>query len=228
MDTTTRTNAENYLATKWSGVVADTNAPPLPTPYVATQVFISGQIYPEYRIPALVTTTNGTVIAVADGRQGNGDIPNPIDCVCRRSFDNGDTWNPLQVIADYGSNQNTNDVDTYPAYGITNPIPRRCAGDSSLLVDRTNGRVWVLYDNGAPNGSGRAIKLEMRYSDDDGATWSPRIDVEALNPNLRPSLSAGVFDRSRQWHSTRQRHKRRAADFPDLRLWQPLLRADLQ
>jgi len=194
LDAATRASVEGYLSNKWAGVVADTNAPPL-VPYVYTPVFVSGAGYPEYRIPAMVTTTNGTVIAAADGRQGNGDIPNPIDCVCKRSFDNGNTWGPLQVIADYGSNQSSNDVDTYPAYGLTNPIARRCAGDSALLLDRTNGRVWVLYDNGAPttnqfNKATRAIKLEMRYSDDNGTTWSSRLDLEALNPALRPALAA--------------------------------------
>ncbi|HEY4416499.1 MAG TPA: sialidase family protein [Verrucomicrobiae bacterium] len=195
LDDATRANVENYLADKWSGVVADPNAPPAPTPYVATPLFVSGTGYPEYRIPALVTAADGTVIAIADGRQGNGDIPNPIDCVCRRSFDNGNTWQPLQVIADYGSNQNSNDVDTYSAYGITNAIPRRCAGDASLLLDHANSRVWLLYDNGAPttnrfNGATRAIKLELRYSDDNGATWSSRIDVESNNPALRPAITA--------------------------------------
>jgi sialidase-1 len=192
LDDGTRTNVENYLSTKWSGVVADSNAPALFV-YTYTPLFVSGTGYPEYRIPAMVTSANGTVIAIADGRQGNGDIPNPLDCVCRRSFDNGYTWAPMQVIADYGSSTDASDVDTYPAYGITNPIPRRCAGDSALLLDRTNGRVWLLYDNGAPAAGqffNRAIKLEMRYSDDHGATWSPRLDIEALNPNLRPAKTS--------------------------------------
>jgi hypothetical protein len=35
-------------------------------------------------------------------------------------------------------------TDTYPAYGLTNPIPHHCAGDAALLLDRTNGRVWLL------------------------------------------------------------------------------------
>jgi sialidase-1 len=88
----------------------------------------------------MVTTANGTVIAVADGRTG-GDIPAPLDCVCRRSLDNGVTWQPLQVIAAYATDGGT---DTYPAYGLTNPIPHHCAGDAALLLDRTNGRVWLL------------------------------------------------------------------------------------
>ena len=187
LDDATRTNVENYLSAKWSGVVADPNPPAPPAPYDYTPVFVSGTGYPEYRIPALVTTANGTVIAVADGRTSNGDIPNPLDCVCRRSFDNGRTWQPLQIIAAYSTDGGT---DTYPAYGITNPIPHRCAGDSALLLDRSNGRVWVLYDNGTTNGGGRAIKLEMRYSDDLGATWSAAVDIESLNPNLRPAKAA--------------------------------------
>lgn len=89
------------------------------------------------------------------------------------------------MVTDYGSA--VGDVDTYPFYGLTN-ITRAASGDAALLVDRTNGRIWTLYDNGASAPGqfvNRAIKLEMKYSDDDGATWSPRIDVEAQNPGLR-------------------------------------------
>jgi sialidase-1 len=165
-------------------------APNAPPPE-RVAVFVNGQNgYACYRIPAMVTTTNGTVIAIADGRISScGDIPNPLDLVARRSFDSGCTWGPLQLIVAYGSDTSTNDLDTYPHYGITNPIQRVAAGDASLLVDRANGRVWTLYDNGAyvagmPNN--RTIKLEMRYSDDDGTSWSSGIDIEALNPGLRP------------------------------------------
>jgi sialidase-1 len=61
-----------------------------------------------------------------------------------------------------------------------------------LLLDRSNNRIWTLYDNGAYVAGqeyNRVIKLEMRHSDDDGATWSPALDIEALNPGLRPSGS---------------------------------------
>jgi sialidase-1 len=192
LDAATRAGVEAYLSNKWAGVVADTNAPASPPERLP--VFVNGQNgYACYRIPALVTTTNGTVIAVADGRISDcGDIPNPLDLVARRSFDNGRTWGPLQVIATYGSDTSTNDVDIYPYYGVTNPVQRVAAGDAALLVDRTNGRVWTLYDNGAyaaGQAYNRVIKLEMRYSDDDGATWSAALDIEALSPGLRPAGS---------------------------------------
>lgn len=185
LDSGERGGIENYLTQKWSGAAPDPDAPP-PLLLDKLPVFESGKDgYACYRIPAMVTTSRGTVIAVADGRiSGCGDIPNPLDLVARRSYDNGQTWTPLQVIADYGSDPH--DTDVYPAYGITNPIPRVAAGDSAVLLDRTNGRVWVLYDNGGVS-NGRKIKLEMRYSDDDGTNWSPALDLEALNPGLRPT-----------------------------------------
>ena len=188
LDSVSRSNVEAYLSAKWVGV---TNDPAAPQPPVGlppfTMVFQAGvDGYTCFRIPAIVTTTNGTVIAMTDGRIGGcGDIPTPLDLVIKRSFDNGNTWGPLQVVTDYGSA--IGDVDTYPFYGLTN-ISRVSSGDAALLVDRTNGRIWTLYDNGGISGS-RKIKLEMKYSDDDGVTWSPRIDVEAENPGIRTSTT---------------------------------------
>lgn len=180
-----RAEVEAYLAARWTGVVEDPDAPPRPgSDFV--RVFTGGvDGYACFRIPALLTTVRGTVIAVADGRIGGcGDIPTPMDLVGRRSFDNGQTWGPVQVIAGYGSDPA--DVDSYPFYNLTN-ISRVAAGDAALLLDRITGRVWVLYDNGGVKNGARKIKLELRHSDDDGATWSDAIDVEARNPGLRPA-----------------------------------------
>jgi len=178
-----RSNALAYLQATWasSEVLTNPPAPDLPPFLPVFQGGVDG--YTCFRIPALITTPNGTLIAMADGRIGScGDIPTPLDLVIKRSFDNGRTWGPLQVVTGYGSD--SGDVDTYPFYGLTN-IARVSSGDAALLVDHTNGRIWTLYDNGGVSG-GRKIKLEMKYSDDDGATWSPRRDVEALNPGIRP------------------------------------------
>ena len=80
LDDTTRSNLECYLASKWTGLVADTNAPPPPVNQFV-RVFSAGvDGYTCFRIPAIVTTTHGTVIAMADGRIGScGDIPTPLD-----------------------------------------------------------------------------------------------------------------------------------------------------
>ncbi len=144
----------------------------------------------EYRIPAMVVSNKGTVIVSCDGRFSNADVPGRIDNVIRRSTDNGATWGPVIVTANYGTD--TTDTDLYPIFNATTAQTRTSASDPALLVDRTNGRIWVFYDNGSTasyNGFGRTIKLEMRYSDDDGLTWSARKDIESENPALRPTAA---------------------------------------
>ncbi|HSU56221.1 MAG TPA: sialidase family protein, partial [Candidatus Dormibacteraeota bacterium] len=61
-------------------------------------VFVAGEDgYSCYRIPSLLTTKTGTLLAVADGRLTNcADIPNPLDLVLKRSLDHGKTWTGLQ------------------------------------------------------------------------------------------------------------------------------------
>lgn len=52
-----------------------------------------------YRIPAICTLPDGTLLAVNDRRKYNeGDLPQDIDIVCRRSTDNGRTWSEPQFI----------------------------------------------------------------------------------------------------------------------------------
>ncbi|GHD98694.1 sialidase family protein [Streptomyces alanosinicus] len=66
----------------------------------ASLPYVSGQGgYAAYRIPAVVTTRHGTVLAFAEGRrEGTGDTGD-IDVVLRRSADGGCTWGPLTVVA---------------------------------------------------------------------------------------------------------------------------------
>lgn len=84
-----------------------------------------------YRIPALVTTPKGTVIAACDQRVFNpNDAPNHINFVIRRSFDEGNTWGPLQTVLGYPA-----DNEDGPAFI-----------DSCLVCDQTSGRIIVLID----------------------------------------------------------------------------------
>jgi sialidase-1 len=136
-------------------------------------VFVAGNdgVF-QYRIPALVTSTKGTLIAACDARKDRGgDPPNNIDHVCRRSFDGGRTWRPLQVVADFPGTE--------------------AAGDPCLLVDRQTGTVWVFYAwcpegigtvASQPGLSGRTLRVYAMTSDDDGATWSKPRD---LNPMVK-------------------------------------------
>ena len=123
---------------------------------------------PVYRIPALAVTKSGTVIAVCDARADTGqDLPNDIDLVMRRSLDNGATWSAPQVIADFG---------------------KEGCGDSALLLDRTNGRLWCFFTHGPegvgvstsqPGVEGNTFQLCLIYSVDEGVTWTPPRNITA-------------------------------------------------
>jgi len=130
-------------------------------------VFVGGQDdVREYRIPGLVTTGKGTLIAVCDARVDRiGDAINNIDLAMKRSVDNGRTWGPLTTLADFPGQQ--------------------AAADPSILVDRTNGTVWVAYDHvldklqpaSARKRERREVALHLIYSRDDGQTWSKATDI---------------------------------------------------
>jgi sialidase-1 len=131
-------------------------------------VFVAGTDgYHTYRIPSLLVTSKGTVLAFCEGRKtGRGDAGN-IDVVLRRSFDGGNTWQPLQVVWDDGPNT---------------------AGNPCPVVDRTTGTIWLpltwnlgtdtesLIKKGA---SKRSREVWMTKSTDDGVTWSKPVDITA-------------------------------------------------
>src|SRR5262249_31475851 len=87
-------------------------------------VFTAGEGgYHSYRIPALVVTAKGTLLAFCEGRKkGRGDSGD-IDLLLRRSTDGGRTWGKAQVVWDDGDNT------------CGNPCP---------VVDGKTGTVWLL------------------------------------------------------------------------------------
>ena len=123
----------------------------------------------EYRIPALVTSNKGTVLAFCDARvTKRGDAPNNIDLVMKRSKDGGKTWGPLKVLMDVGE------------AAIAEP----CG-----LVDRQTGTIWIFSvyypegiggKNAAPGFSGPTLQYRASKSDDDGETWSEPIDITLM------------------------------------------------
>ena len=126
-----------------------------------------------YRIPGLVTTKAGTLIAVYDIRhRGGGDLPNDIDIGMSRSTNGGRTWEPMRAIMDMGRDPK------WRYDGI---------GDPAVLVDEQTGTIWVAatwsHGNRSWNGSGPGMTPEQTgqvmlvRSDDDGRTWSEPINI---------------------------------------------------
>lgn len=84
-----------------------------------------------YRIPSLVKTGKGTLIAGYDMRYDSSrDLQGNIDIGISRSTDGGNTWGDHRVVLDRGT------------WG---GLPEKFNGvsDAALLVDKTTGRVFV-------------------------------------------------------------------------------------
>jgi sialidase-1 len=132
-------------------------------------VFTSGKDgYHTFRIPAIVTASDGTLIAFAEGRKFNSHDPgfenNDIDLVVKRSTDNGKTWSELKVLDDPGE--------------------RWSACNPAAVLDRDTGRVWVFHCRTKPGRSSVTSRPGTddaqswtRFSTDSGATWSEPIDL---------------------------------------------------
>ncbi|GGL80533.1 neuramidase [Streptomyces fumigatiscleroticus] len=134
--------------------------------------------YACFRIPAIVRTTHGTLLAFAEGRVLNCGDAADIDIVVKRSTDGGRTWGPLEVVSEGAG-------DTHG-----NPAP---------MVDRGTGRILLAetYNTGRTDGNGCSVPCDrtphLQYSDDDGRTWSAPRDLsqEILPPQWNSWYATG-------------------------------------
>jgi sialidase-1 len=129
-------------------------------------VFAAGRGgYHTYRIPSLLVTKTGTLLAFAEGRKNGGGDSGDIDLRLKRSFDGGKTWAPAQVVWDDGANT------------CGNPCP---------VLDARTGTVWLLLTHNLGsdteerivNGTSRGARtVWLAKSTDDGASWSKPVDI---------------------------------------------------
>jgi sialidase-1 len=117
--------------------------------------------YHTYRIPALIATKKGTLLAFCEGRRNSAGDSGDIDVLLRRSFDGGKTWGAVQTIADMGA-------DTI---GNPTPVIERKSGAILLLLTRNPGAV-------AERQVGRRDRtVWITRSTDDGTTWTPPVEI---------------------------------------------------
>ena len=115
-----------------------------------------------YRIPAVITAKDGTIVAATDKRKYNeGDLPQDIDIVCNRSFDGGHTWTEPYTIA-LGTGYNHGFGDCALAW----------SNDDNGLIAVFVGGVGLW--NSTPSSPIRSYKS---YSYDNGATWTEPEDI---------------------------------------------------
>lgn len=137
----------------------------------------------EYRIPSLITTHKGTLIAACDARvKRKGDLPNNIDIAIRRSEDNGETWEAIKYAIKSGATEGS------------------C--DPSIIVDKETGTIWMfvlhgnegvgLWQSKAGIDESTTGHIYVIKSDDDGLTWSEPLNINSMvkNPEWLCALAA--------------------------------------
>jgi sialidase-1 len=135
-----------------------------------------------YRIPGIVVTKAGTILAYCEARKsGTGDWAE-IDVMLRRSTDGGSTWEEPRLIA------------TAPPNAGHNPAPvalklkesGKTTNNPVAIADPVSGTVHFLYC------VNYARCFYMR-SDDDGRTFSQPVGITAAFESFRPKYNWKVI-----------------------------------
>ena len=110
-------------------------------------VFVAGtEGYHTFRIPVLLVTRSGTLLAICEGRKTSQADHGDVDLVLKRSSDGGRTWGPLEHIYEEGGDRKVT---------IGNPCP---------VVDQETGVIWLPFTRDNDD-------VFVTSSDDDGQTW---------------------------------------------------------
>lgn len=113
-----------------------------------------GEGYHSFRIPVVVATKDGSLLAFCEARRNDRKDHGDIDLVMKRSADNGLTWSPLRMIHDGGGSE---------PITMGNPVP---------VVDSTTGHVHLVF---CRNNS----EVFHVSSTDNGGTWSEPAEITA-------------------------------------------------
>ena len=143
-----------------------------------TVVFHAGEHnVPSMRIPAIVLSKRGTLLAFCEARVGTD--RSRTDLVLKRSEDGGESWGPLQLVL-----KARKALDA-----IVNPCP---------VVDTSNGTTYcfstLFPDGDVPIREWEArkrfgvIRTIITKSTDDGITWSSPLDITEQITNVKTDI----------------------------------------
>lgn len=154
-------------------------------------VFTSGNDgHKSYRIPAIIRSPGGDILAFCEGRVDNAADFGDINIVMKRSTDSGRTWGKMDIIVDADSLQAGNPA---PVVDFTDPV-------------FPGGRIFLFYNTGN-NHEGEVRKgngvREVWYktSDDNGLTWSKAVNITKQVHRPHQTLFNPEYDFPEDWRS---------------------------
>jgi sialidase-1 len=140
-----------------------------------TDLFEAGRGgYALYRIPGIIVTARGTVLAYCEARKHAGGDWGHIDILMRRSTDGGKTWEPARQIVRLKGTFTRNPAAVAQKLGrpgeitVNNPVAIADAGTVHFLYCVEYGRCF------------------SQRSSDEGRTFSAPVEITAALEKLRP------------------------------------------
>jgi len=139
--------------------------------------------YALYRIPGIVVSKSGAVLAYCEARKSDKGDWGPIDILMRRSFDGGVSWAPRQTIVHLEGEHPVNPVAA--AQKLDRP-GENTANNAAAIADLETGAVHLVYCL-------EYMRCFYIRSDDDGSTWSRPAEITATFDKFRPEYDWKVI-----------------------------------
>ena len=115
------------------------------------------------KIPSLLTTAKGTLIAFGEGRMYSCSDFTWTDLIYKRSTDGGKTWGPLTILYSNSTKRGQHVV----------------VGNAAPVVLRDSHRILLPFCR-------NNLQVMLTHSDDDGVTWSPPSNISGVvHPSWR-------------------------------------------
>lgn len=130
--------------------------------------------YALYRIPGIVTTKRGTVLAYCEARKGDRGDWGTIDILLRRSTNNGASWQPRVKIADVPGPKAKNPVALAQKLATEGEVTY----NNPVAIADAHGAVHFLFCL-------EYARCFYLRTDDDGLTFSKPVEITAAFDQFR-------------------------------------------
>ncbi len=138
--------------------------------------------YNIYRIPGIVVTKKGTILAYTEARRTNGNDWDSIDIVLRRSTDGGTTFSSQRVIARAPGKIERSPIAIERKQGKPGDITY----NNPVAIADSNGSVHFLFCL-------EYMRAFHMRSDDDGLTFSTPMEITSAFDAFRPDYAWRVI-----------------------------------
>lgn len=138
-------------------------------------LFVRGHgAYAYYRIPGVVVTSRGTILAYCEARLNSRHDWSTLDVLMRRSIDGGDTWSDPYRVSHVEGAKEENPAAVAVGYGR----PYGPTYNNPVAVADREGTVHLLYCL-------EYMRCFYSRSDDDGETFSKPVEITSVFEEFR-------------------------------------------